>query len=121
MNSHSTKFHKSKGKNFTVICRVPSCKLVVVAQNYRDHLRCVHPSENASDLRPHGQGLLRFGQGRLEAETAVAINGPELVHADQLISQAMKIHFEKAKSVKERAGYFVRRTANVKQWIISEV
>ena len=32
----------------------------------------------------------------------------------------MKIHFENAKSVKERAGYFVRRKANVKQWIISE-
>ena len=32
----------------------------------------------------------------------------------------MKIHFEKAKSVKERAGYFVRRSANIKQWIISE-
>ena len=45
---------------------------------------------------------------------------PELVHSDQLISQAMKIHFEKAKSVKERAGYFFRRTGNVKQWIISE-
>ena len=66
---------------------------------------------------PKGRAL---SQDRLEAETAVAINGPELVHADQLISQAMKIHFEKAKSVKERAGYFVRRTANVQQWIISE-
>ena len=66
---------------------------------------------------PKGRALI---QDRLEAETAVAINGPELVHADQLISQAMKIHFEKAKSVKERAGYFVRRKANVKQWIISE-
>ena len=66
---------------------------------------------------PKGRAL---AQDRLEAETAVAINGPDLVHADQLIIQAIKIHFKKAKSVKERAGYFVRRGANITQWIISE-
>ena len=54
MNTYRT----STGKTLNVNCRV--CKKAILKQNYRDHLKNVHPTEDSSDLRTHGQSKLSF-------------------------------------------------------------
>ena len=48
---HDMQQRKSQGKIVKVKCRI--CKTELLAQNYRNHLKQFHPSEDVSDLRPY--------------------------------------------------------------------
>lgn len=47
--------HRSVSKTQKVTCRVPGCRKILLKQNYRDHLRNVHPDEDPLDLRVLGE------------------------------------------------------------------
>ena len=46
----------------------------------------------------------------------VAINGPEVVHADEVIKDAMRIHWKNS-SV---GAHFIRRDSNIKSYTVSK-
>ena len=55
MSSAKTKT-SFKSETLQVLCRV--CRKSVLNKNYKDHLKNMHPNEDHSDLRPHGQTML---------------------------------------------------------------
>ena len=59
-------------------------------------------------------------QERLDAEAHVAINGPSVQHADNLLQSANKEYWRKFIRPGDREGHFVRRSDNVKIWKISK-
>ena len=50
-------------------------------------------------------------QVRLENEVQVAINGPEVVHSEGIIREALLIGGH---------NHFIRRSENVKDWVVSK-
>ena len=58
MKKLSTKTHQSETRK--VVCRVNSCKIQILAKNYRQHLADKHPNEDPTDLSPHGQRKILF-------------------------------------------------------------
>ena len=54
-------------------------------------------------------------------ELVIALNGPALQHADDILKSALKIYFEKSKRSQEKSGHFVRRNENIKDYAVSKV
>ena len=51
----------------------------------------------------------------------MAINGPLVQHADEIIKTALKKYWEKSKSLTDRSGHFVRRSENIPDFTVSKV
>ena len=58
MKKLSTQTHQSETRK--VVCRVSGCKIHILAKNYHQHLADKHPSEDSTDLSPHGQRKIIF-------------------------------------------------------------
>ena len=56
MSKPSSVTWTSKGKINKVKCRI--CHKVLIEQNYKDHIKDVHPSADENDLRAHSQSSL---------------------------------------------------------------
>ena len=57
---------------------------------------------------------------RAEMEVCVAVNGPKVQHADSLIRRSLRLMFSQSKSLGDRDGHFVRRSENVKDYMVSK-
>ena len=49
-----------RSKTVSTVCRI--CKIKILKQNYKNHLKVQHPNEDVDDLRPADQPKLSFGQ-----------------------------------------------------------
>ena len=56
---------------------------------------------------------------RAEMEVSLAVNGPLLQHADELINEPFREMFKDAKNVNNRSGHFVRRVDNIADYSVS--
>jgi hypothetical protein len=59
-------------------------------------------------------------QSRIEDMMWVALNGPELAHCDAVVKEAMVSYWGEARRVGDRRGHFIRRSNNVKSYLVSE-
>ena len=59
-------------------------------------------------------------QDRLEQECMVAINGPVEVHCDSVVKEALASYWGRQTMVANRAGHWVRRSGDIRQYAISE-
>ena len=67
---------------------------------------------------PSSRGILN--QERLADEITVAWNGEDVVHCDALVKEAMLSYTGQYKLLGNREGHFVRRSENIKSYVISE-
>ena len=50
----------------------------------------------------------------------IACNGPPVQHSMSVVEGAMTRHWMKALRVKDRGGHFIRRSENVKSFLVSK-
>ena len=55
----------------------------------------------------------------LNEEMVIAVNGPELVHCDSIVKDAIKEHFKDSVNPIDRWGHFIRRSSNIKPYFVS--
>ena len=67
---------------------------------------------------PSSRGILK--QERLEDESLVAWNGEDVVHCDPLVREALALYSSQYKMEGNKEGHFIRRSENIKDYIISE-
>ena len=72
-----------------------------------------------SESRSHNKRSI--SEERLCNELIVAINGPLVQHADDIIKSALQRYWEKSKSSTDRSGHFVRRSENISDFAVSKV
>ena len=73
-----------------------------------------------SVMEHHASQRRTLGEMKLHEEMVIAVNGPSLVHCDSIVQEALKNYFEDRKNPKERSGHFVRRSQNIKDFIVSK-
>ena len=56
---------------------------------------------------------------RLEYEMMIAINGPEVVHCDSVVKEALAMYWSASKMAGNREGHWVRRSQNIKCYTVS--
>ena len=74
---------------------------------------------SVSEARSHNKRSI--SEERLCNEMIVAINGPLIQHADELIKAAMRRYWEKSKAMADRSGHFVRRSEKIDDFVVSKV
>lgn len=72
-----------------------------------------------SIIEHHSPAKRMLGQDRVEDQAMVAINGPDLVHADPVIRDALKSYWQNSKNTNNSEGHFVRRSCNIKSYTVS--
>ena len=50
----------------------------------------------------------------------MAINGPAVVHCDSVVKEALSMFYSKSKRVGNMDGNFVRRSENIKPFMVSK-
>ena len=61
-----------------------------------------------------------ISENRLDDEVMVAINGPELVHSDDIVDEAMAEYLSKSRRRNDKESHFVRRSQHIKSYCISK-
>ena len=61
-----------------------------------------------------------ISNSRAENEIIVAVNGPLLQHADNIIKKSLRSMFSDKKSVFDKGGHFVRRSENIEDYVVSK-
>ena len=74
---------------------------------------------SVSESRSHNKRSI--SEERLFNELIVAINGPLLQHADEIIKSALQRYWEKSKRFADRSGHFVRRSEKIVDFAVSKV
>ena len=72
-----------------------------------------------SQVEHHSPAGRVLSQDRLEDEAMVAINGPQLVHADEVIKGAMRAQWADSKNRNNVDGHFIRRSSNIRSYAVS--
>ena len=72
-----------------------------------------------SIVEHHSPPTRVLSQDRLEDEAMVSINGPELVHADPVIKEALRTYWQGSKDKGNIGGHFIRRSKNIKSYGVS--
>ena len=67
---------------------------------------------------PASRGIIL--QQRLEDETIVSWNGEDVMHCDPIVKEALSAYFKQYKRQSSRGGHFVRRSSNIKPYMVSE-
>ena len=70
-----------------------------------------------SVIEHHSPSTRVLSDDRLQYESNVAINGPDVVHADSIIKEAMRDYWSKSKRRGDQDGHFIRRDSNIKERI----
>ena len=73
-----------------------------------------------SVLEHHSSKQRNLSQDRLHHEAMVAINGPAVVHCDKVVKEALTMFYSKAKREGSKDGNFVRRSENIKPFMVSK-
>ena len=60
-----------------------------------------------------------LNQRRLEDEIMVAWNGEDIYHCDSIVKEAMETYWAESKHVKDRSGHFIRRSEDIKSYVVS--
>ena len=68
----------------------------------------------------HSSKLRNLSQKRLEHEMMIAINGPEVVHCDSMVKEAIAMYWSSSKMTGNREGHWVRRSNNIKCYTVSK-
>ena len=68
----------------------------------------------------HSSKLRNLSQKRLEHEMMIAINGPEVVHCDSVVKEAIAMYWSSSKMTANREGHWVRRSNNIKCYTVSK-
>lgn len=74
---------------------------------------------SVSESRSHNKRSI--SEERLCNELIIAINGPLVQHADDIIKSALQRYWEKSKASTDRSGHFVRRSENIEDFAVSKV
>jgi hypothetical protein len=61
-----------------------------------------------------------LNQEHLEDEIMVAWNGEDVFHCDPVCNEAMKNYWKQSKTLANQDGHFIRRSQNVKSFLITE-
>lgn len=61
-----------------------------------------------------------LSQESLVNEAVIAINGPAVVHADDVIKEATSLYWSKAVNPKDRAGHYIRRSEKILSYTVSK-
>ena len=72
-----------------------------------------------SVMEGHDTAVRNLDPNRLEDEMIVSINGPNVAHCQSIVKEAMSHYWGQSKK-KDRCGHFVRRSGNVKSWMVSK-
>ena len=62
-----------------------------------------------------------LNQDRLEDEITVAWNGEDEFHCDPIVQEALETYWSKSKRLEDRSGHFVRRSGDVRSYVVSKV
>ena len=73
-----------------------------------------------SVMEHHNNPRRPLTQERLEQECMVAINGPDEVHCDSVVTEALASYWGRKAEVGNRQGHWVRRDRDIKQYAVSE-
>ena len=73
-----------------------------------------------SKLELHSSKLRNISQERLEYEGMIAINGPQVVHCDVILKEALRAFWSKSKDDQNREGHWIRRGQNIKSYMVSK-
>ena len=73
-----------------------------------------------SVMEHHNNPRRPLTQERLEQECMVAINGPDEVHCDSVVTEALVSYWGHKAEVGNRKGHWVRRDRDIKQYAVSE-
>ena len=73
-----------------------------------------------SVMEHHNNPRRPLTQERLEHECMVAINGPDEVHCDSVVTEALVSYWGRKAEVGNRKGHWVRRDRDIKQYAVSE-
>jgi hypothetical protein len=73
-----------------------------------------------SVLEQHSSKLRNLTQARLEHEAMVAINGPEVVHCDPVVKEALSKYWARSRSNGDTQGHWVRKSEHIKCYTVSK-
>ena len=73
-----------------------------------------------STMEHHSSQRRNIGEMLLHEEMVIAINGPSLVHCESISQEALHDYFKDSSNPKDRAGHFVKRSQNVKNYLVSK-
>ena len=73
-----------------------------------------------SKLEHHSSKLRNISQERLHQEAMIAINGPEVVHCDVIVKEALSAYWAKSKNEKNREGHWIRRSQDIRSYVVSK-
>ena len=73
-----------------------------------------------SVMESHNSQKRPLGEKMIITETSISINGPNPVNCDGVVDEAMKLYWRECKLKNSSDGHFVRKTNNIKNWIVSK-
>ena len=73
-----------------------------------------------SIIESHSTKTRNLSQKRLEEEAMIAINGPEVVHCDEVVKEALAAYWADARRVGDRQGHWVRRSSHINAYTVSK-
>ena len=68
----------------------------------------------------HSSKQRNLKEENIQNEMMIACNGPPVQHSMSVVEGAMTRHWMKALRVKDRGGHFIRRSENVKSFLVSK-
>ena len=93
--------------NVAIIARAAVCKSVEsVVESW------------ISVMEGHDTAVRNLDPNRLKYEMIVSINGPNVAHCQSIVKEAMSHYWGQSKKKEDRCGHFVRRSGNVKSWMV---
>ena len=73
-----------------------------------------------SIMEHHSSKQRNLKEENIQNEMMIACNGPPVQHCMSVVEGAMTRHWMKALRVKDRGGHFIRRSENVKSFLVSK-
>ena len=73
-----------------------------------------------SVLEHHASKRRNLGQERIEDELEIAINGPTVPQADNVLKEALNDYWKDSKNRNNRDGHYIRRSENIQSYDLSK-
>ena len=73
-----------------------------------------------SVLEHHSSKVRNLKEESILTELMVAVNGPPVHHCESLVRDSMQVYWRKPARAKDLNGHFVRRSRNIKTWLVSK-
>ena len=73
-----------------------------------------------SKLEHHSSKQRGLSESSIQKEMMISCNGPPPQHSVGVVESTTKRYWMKAKSAKDREGHFIRRSENIKPYLVSK-